>query len=192
MRRIWLLLVLLLAAAVPTAVFAARTVHEFTYTIEDFGQVEVSPQRNQWVVTTNALHGWGTVCGLAVCDEGIPVEVEQKLRIVIEFTSAGVRLKAGASEVLMESVDLAADPPVWDPAGIITSGRRGGVVCVGDDANPCDTLEIRLSQRGSVRDGDTGQRLGRADLEITGILQRTGPGSAEWTSLEGVGTLLVR
>lgn len=159
-KRLAPLAALLLLLALPAVVLAGIVFLPITeFQPVDYGQTTANqPASGRLVLATTGLQGTATVCATPTeCGE---MQVDQDLRIVIEFTSAGVRART-QGEIFFPPLGI----DVWEHAYFRGSGR-GDVVCVGEGADPCDQLEVTLRMRSSLRDAGTGAAAGQFRTEI--------------------------
>jgi hypothetical protein len=152
---------------IPSVALAQNRARPFDYTYDSAGNTIIQPLRDGRVaVTIQGLHGYGTVCGLAVQGDSCPnptaFEIDQDLRIVIEFTSAGI---VGRTQGVLT---FAAPIDIWEHA-YFRLPVRGEFECVGSQPNPCRETELSLTMKGPVYDEQGGKVIGRVVMQTVGI-----------------------
>ncbi len=185
MKRIVLLIIVFVALLLPSTVFARIGLFPVTGIVYDgFGVTsgeKLSPGR--FLVTTVGLSGTGKVeCnGEPDCPSvlnGSTVSFKQDMRILIEFTSAGVKGRI-RGDVMFPGSNITIP---WKFSGQIEGQITQDEI---EGGLPLD-LNIR------ARLDDRPEWQGIMELELSGILARgddiTPP---HWTSLGGTGTITV-
>ena len=145
------------------------------------------------LVTTVGLSG----VGIVDCDgnqdclrtglNGKSLDILQDLRILIEFTSAGVTGRTRGEIKFPESNIVLPDTAKFRGA------IEGQVNCLGGPGNRCRSAEVDIRVRARMVDPEQQSRVGNLELKLVGTLVSGGgdgtpPG---WTSLEGNGRILI-
>jgi hypothetical protein len=127
----------------------------------------------RYQLTTRGLKLEGASCDEENCSA---VDFAQDLRIVIDFTSAGISGQSRGDIVLPDTTVTFFQGPV-----------DGKVRCIAPGPRPCATLELLVRTQARVEEED-GALAGIMDLEWIGTIQ---PQLGTWEEITGLGEIVL-
>ncbi len=194
MKTVTLLLLVLSVFSLPSTALARVGVIEIIQIVyTDLGETTGKQRSSARVpVKTKGMIGEGLVdCGdNQVCFDmglhGTYLDFQHDLRVLIEFTSAGV-VGGSRGRIIFPEIDV-------DFRGLQFGGKiQGHVTCLNGLTNPCTTSEVDIRLRAPLNGPKQRPLVGVMELKLKGILL-SGDGAStppNWSSLTGSGTLVL-